>query len=78
MKNMYAIEHSDKIIRHLIKFGTITSREAIDKYGVFELHRCISYLKKQGYKIETEFNYKEGQNGEKIAFGVNRLIAVPK
>lgn len=74
MKNMYAVEHSDKIIRHLKNFGTITSREAIDQYCVFQLHRCISYLKKQGYKIDVEFKYKEGQHGEKICVGVYRLI----
>lgn len=78
MKNKYAVEHSDKIIKHLTEFGTITGREAIDKYGVFELHRCISYLKKQGYKFETEFKYKEDQNGEKICFGVTRLVSAPK
>ena len=78
MKNMYAVEHSHKIIQHLTEFGTITGREAIDKYGVFELHRCISYLRKQGYKIDTELIYKEGQNGEKICIAVNKLIATPK
>ena len=77
MQNMYAVEHSDKIIQHLIKFGTITSREAISEYGVFELHRCISYLKKQGYKIDIEFKYKKGQSGENISFGVYRLISTP-
>lgn len=77
MKNMYAVEHADKILRHLIKFGTITSREAIDEYCVFQLHRCISYLKKQGYKFDLEFKYKEGKNGEKIGFGVYKLIAIP-
>ena len=74
MKNMYAVEHSDKILRHLTQFGTITSREAIEKYSVFRVDRCISYLKKQGYKIEIEFKYKEGQSGEKIGYGVYRLI----
>jgi hypothetical protein len=74
MKNMYAVEHSGKIIRHLIEFGTITSHEAIDEYSVFRVDRCISYLKKQGYKIDLEFKYKEGQSGEKICYGVYRLI----
>lgn len=75
MQNMYAVEHSDKIIQHLTKFGTITSREAIGKYGVFELHRCISHLKKQGYKIDVEF--KNEQSGENVSFGVYRLISTP-
>lgn len=74
MKNMYAIEHSDKILCHLTKFGTITSREAIDEYGIHRLDRCISYLKKQGYKIEIEFKYKEGLSGEKIGYFVHSLI----
>lgn len=77
MQNMYAVEHSDKIIQHLIKFGTITSREAISEYGVFELHRCISYLKKKGYKIDIAFEYKKGQNGENVCSAVYRLISTP-
>lgn len=77
MQDMYAVEHSDKIIQHLIQFSTITSREAISEYGVFELHRCISYLKKKGYKIDIEFEYIKGQNGENICFGVYRLISTP-
>lgn len=72
MQNMYAVEHSDKIIQHLIKFGTITSREAISEYGVFELHRCISHLKKRGYKIDIEFKCSEN-----VSFGVYKLISTP-
>ena len=73
MKNMYAVEHSDKILRHLTQFGTITSREAIDKYSVFRVDRCISYLKKQGYKFDIE-PMEETKNGYKIVYFVYRLI----
>ena len=78
MKNMYVVEHSETIKQHLIRFGTITSREAINEYDIFQLDRCISYLKKQGYKIDVEFKYKECLNGDRICYGVYRLVSVPK
>ena len=71
---MYEVEHSDKILQHLSKFGSITSREAIDEYGIFRVDRCISYLKKQGYKIDLEWNHKEDENGNRICYGIYRLI----
>ena len=71
---MYEVEHSDKILQHLSKFGSITSREAIDEYGIFRVDRYISYLKKQGYKIDLEWNHKEDENGNRICSGIYRLI----
>ena len=41
------------VLEHLKNYGTITSLEAIDKYGATRLSDIIYRLRKQGYNIET-------------------------
>ena len=48
------------VINHLKKFGTITSLEAIEKYGCTRLSDKILKLRKRGYIIDTVM--KEGTN----------------
>lgn len=78
MKNMYAVEHSGTILRHLTEIGAIHSREAIEKYGIFQLQKCISYLKKQGYKIRDEEREKTNQYGDRVVYYVYTLVSEPK
>ena len=39
--------------QHLKRYGSITSWEAIDKYGATRLASIICNLRKKGYEIET-------------------------
>lgn len=41
------------VLAHLQKFGTITSWEAIEKFGATRLSDIIYDLRKAGYKIEN-------------------------
>jgi Helix-turn-helix domain len=53
---MSAYESQNKaIIKHLRENGTITPREALDKYGSFRLAARIFELRKDGYNIITEY-----------------------
>lgn len=49
------------ILRHLIKFGSITSWESIKKYGVTRLAALIKILRNEGYDIITIMHYENGK-----------------
>ncbi len=46
---------TEAILAHLERYGCITSREAIQEYGVTRLSAIIYNLKRDGYHIVTEF-----------------------
>jgi len=46
-----AMTQCDRILRHLNDHKTITSKEAMNEYGIMRLASRISDLKKAGYDI---------------------------
>lgn len=44
-----------RIVRHLEAFGSITSLEAMQEYGIMRLASRVSALKKSGLPVRTEF-----------------------
>ena len=44
-----------RILRHLWDFGSITSAEAMEQYGIARLASRINDLRKDGVLIKTEF-----------------------
>lgn len=44
----------ERILRHLMDFGSITSWEAIMEYGCTRLSQYIYLLKKDGYHFKCE------------------------
>ena len=44
---------TERIMRHLNDYGSITSLEAINEYGILRLASRISDLKKLGYPITS-------------------------
>ena len=67
----------ERIIRHLVDYGSITSREAMLEYGIYRLASRISDLKKLGYKFDITFDTRKNRYGETTHFAVYRLIATP-
>ena len=63
----------DRILRHLKDFGSISSLEAIQEYGILRLASRISDLKKQGYAISSETATGKNRYGEVTHFSVYRL-----
>ena len=62
-----------KILKHLIRYGRITTYQAYDRYGCTRLPARISDLKDKGVNISTEIVYKKMPNGQHIHYGVYRL-----
>lgn len=61
---MERISKKEKVLRHLIKYGSITPIEALQEYGAFRLSAIIFELRKT-YIIDTEIvNYKNKVNEE--------------
>lgn len=71
-----------RIMRHLEAGKTLTSKQAMDEYGIMQLPSRISELRQRGEKIEkktirvlnrygeevrvTEYSLKEEQSGEAV------------
>ena len=62
-----------KILKHLIRYGRITTFQAYEKYGCTRLPARISDLKDIGIGIKTEMCYKKTPEGT-IHYGVYRLV----
>ena len=63
----------ERILRHLMDYGTITSWEAIQEYGCTRLSQYIYLLKKDGYHITCEDEPFTNRYGEKSRFTRYRL-----
>lgn len=44
----------ERILRHMTDYGSITSLEAVNEYGILRLAARISDLRRQGHPIESE------------------------
>lgn len=55
---------TERVLRHLDAFGSITSLEAMNEYGIMRLASRISDLKKQGYPITSEVEAVKNRFGE--------------
>ena len=58
----------ERILRHLRDYGSITSLEAVQEYGIMRLASRISDLKKAGMPIEAETVTGENRYGERTSF----------
>ena len=47
------ITQEDKVLSHLKKYGSITSMQAFEEYGITRLASVVFKLRKQGYNIVT-------------------------
>lgn len=58
----------ERILRHLRDYGSITSLEAVQEYGIMRLASRISDLKKAGMPIKSETVTGENRYGERTSF----------
>lgn len=63
----------EKVRQHLLKYGSITSWEAITKYNATRLSDIIFCLRKDGYDIETIYKTNKNKEGETITYGEYKL-----
>ena len=66
----------EKILRHLKDFGSITSQEAMQEYGIMRLASRINDLRKQGVAIQAETTTGKNRYGETTHYAVYRLAEV--
>lgn len=59
----------DRILRYLQEFGSMTSLEALENFGIMRTASRISELRKAGHKIKTETIKSKNRFGEDVHFG---------
>lgn len=62
------------IIAHLRKYKSITSNEAIKKYGATRLSGIIFILREKGFGIETEMTQGKNRYGHISNYAIYHLI----
>ena len=60
--------YTEIIKEHLEKYGSITSKEAINKYGNTRLSATIYILRSQGLNIITDYETSKNRYGEDVCF----------
>ena len=63
----------DRVLYHLQRNGKLSQKQAINLYGAYRLADIIYRLRKDGYKIST--NYKSGKNrfGDNVSWAEYKL-----
>ena len=61
--------HKEKVLKHLNKKGSITSLEAIKKYGNTRIGEYIRQLRTEGYNIKTVRESGKNRYGKKVSYG---------
>lgn len=64
---------TERILQHMKEYGSITSQEAMQWYGVFRLASRIADLRQAGVKIEKRIVKGKNKYGESIHFAEYRL-----
>lgn len=64
---------NDRILQHMMDYGSINPKIALEWYGVMRLGARIYDLKKQGYDIETVSTKSKNRFGEPVRFAAYRL-----
>jgi len=68
------ITQVEKVLNHLIKFGEITSWEAIQTYRITRLSDKIYLLRKKGFNITTIESSHINKEGEKTEFATYKFF----
>jgi len=71
---MGKITQCERILRHIEDFGSITSAEAMNDYGIMRLASRISDLRKIGVPIEKKTVKGKNRYGEPISFARYSLL----
>lgn len=65
---------TEMVLWHLQNCGSITSWEAIQKYGATRLSAIIYSLRKKGYPISMKLEQSKTRYGEPVQYGVYTLM----
>lgn len=70
---MAKLTQCERVLRHLEDFGSITSLEAVNEYGIMRLASRINDLKGMGYPISSERATGKNRYNETTSYSVYRL-----
>ena len=68
------LSQCDIVLRHLQAFGSLTSLEAVNEYGILRLASRINDLKRMGYNITSTTASGKNRFGETTHYSVYRLV----
>jgi len=69
------VTQTERILRHLTDYGSITSMEAMADYGIMRLASRVNDLRKAGTPIITECVEGVNRYGEKTRYARYRMGA---
>ena len=69
-----SLTQNERILRHLRDYGSISSMEAVQDYGIMRLASRISDLKKAGIPIRREMVTGKNRYGETASYARYSLI----
>lgn len=64
----------ERILRHLQDYGSISSMEAVQEYGIMRLASRISDLKKAGIPIRREMVAGKNRYGENTSYARYSIV----
>lgn len=56
------------VLFHLVRYGSITSMEAFENYGITRLSAAVFTLRKRGYDIDTTIQHATNRYGKKVSY----------
>jgi hypothetical protein len=65
---MKSTTQTERILRHLKDYNSITTWEAIQEYGITRLSARIFDIKDMGYKIKSEIETATNRYGETVNY----------
>ena len=68
------MSQNQKVLQHMMKWGSITPREAYECYGILRLGARIDDLKHMGHRIRTDMEQGQNRYGERTRYARYRLI----
>ena len=60
--------HCERILQHMEDYGTITTAEAFDRYGITRLSGRIFDLRRRGYAISARPETGKNRFGEPVRY----------
>lgn len=64
---------TEKILRHLEEYGSITPMDALQEYGIMRLASRICDIKRAGVAVEKEIETAKNRYGEPVRYARYRL-----
>lgn len=66
--------HESRLLDYLEKHERITSLEAVEKLGNTRISATVFNLRNKGYDITTEIEKGKNRYGDKVEYGVYKLV----